>query len=103
MTGLDRDKVRRDFEDAVNLTATELKAWLDTEESRTVGWKGKDGKGSGESVGHASGRRILAILGKASGDLTGDELAHMRGSSAMCAVTGRRSRRTSPPRAGAIR
>jgi len=78
MAGLDRDKVRRDFEGAVNMTASELKAWLDTEESRAVGWKGKDGKGSGESVGHASGRRILAILGKDSGDLTGDDLAHMR-------------------------
>jgi hypothetical protein len=75
MAGLDRDKVRRDFEGAVNMTASELKAWLDTEESRAVGWKGKDG---GESVGHASGRRIVTILGKTKGELTDDDYAHMR-------------------------
>lgn len=78
MAGLDRDKVRRDFEASVNMSAPELKAWLDTSESRRVGWKGKDGKGNGESVGHASGRRILAILGKARDDLTDDDYAHMR-------------------------
>jgi hypothetical protein len=78
MAGLDRDQVRRDFEDSVNMTAPELKAWLETRESRGVGWKGKNGKGHGESVGHASGRRILAILGKARDDLTDDDYAHMR-------------------------
>lgn len=78
MAGLDRDKVLKDFEEAVNMTASELKSWLDTSESRAVGWKGKDGKGSGESIGHASGRRILAILNKAKRDLTDDDFAHMR-------------------------
>ena len=31
------------------------------EESAAVGWKGKDGDGPGESVGHASVRHIIAI------------------------------------------
>ena len=78
MTGIDRNKVRKQFAEAVNMTASELKAWLATKESRSVGWKGADGKGSGESVGHASGRRIVAILGKAGDDLTDDDYAHMR-------------------------
>jgi hypothetical protein len=78
MAGLDRDTIRRDFDGAVNMTAPELEAWLGTRESRAVGWKGEDGKGSGESVGHASGRRILAILDKAKKDLTDDDYAHMR-------------------------
>ena len=78
MPEFDRDRVRKDFEEAVNMTASELKAWLQTKESRAVGWKGEDGKGSGESVGHASGRRILAILGKRKTDLTDDDYAHMR-------------------------
>jgi hypothetical protein len=78
MAELDRDKVRKDFAEAVNMTASELKKWLSTKESRSVGWKGEDGKGTGESVGHASGRRIVAILGKNEADLTDDDCAHMR-------------------------
>jgi len=78
MPELDRVKVRKDFAEAVNMTASELNAWLRTKESRAVGWKGKDGSGSGESVGHASGRRIVAILGKTKAELTGDDYAHMR-------------------------
>jgi hypothetical protein len=77
MTELDRDKVRKDFDDAVNMTASELKKWLRTDESRAVGWKGATGEDSGESVGHASGRRILTILGKKD-ELTDDDFAHMR-------------------------
>jgi hypothetical protein len=78
MHELDRDKVRKDFAEAVNMTRSELKAWLQTKESRAVGWKGKDGKGSGESAGHASGRRIVAILCKTKAELTDDDYAHMR-------------------------
>ena len=77
MPELDRDEVRKDFFEAVNMTASELKAWLQTKESRAVGSKGKDGRG-GESVGHASGRRIVAILGKAKAELTDEDYAHMR-------------------------
>jgi hypothetical protein len=78
MQDLDRDRIRKDFAEAVNMTASELKAWLQTKESRSAGWKGKDGKGSGESIGHASGRRIVAILSKNMADLTDDDFAHMR-------------------------
>ena len=78
MVEIDKVKVRREFDAAVNMTASEIKAWLATKESRAVGFKGKDGKGSGESIGHASGRRIVAILGKTPGDLTIDDYAHMR-------------------------
>ena len=56
------------------MSARELEAWLETPESRKVGFK-RDG---GESVGHASGRRIVAILGKRAGELTDDDLLHMR-------------------------
>jgi hypothetical protein len=71
---LDRDTIRKDFDDAVNMTASELRKWLETRESRSVGWK-PDGA---ESVGHASGRRIVGILGKDKGGLTEDDYAHMR-------------------------
>ena len=75
---LDRDETVREFRDAVNITASELGKWLGTEESQEVGWKGEDGHGDGESVGHASGRRIVELLGKKRADLTDDDLAHMR-------------------------
>lgn len=77
MAGLDRDKVRKDFGEAVNMAPAELEKWLKTEESRKVGYKGKDGTAS-ESVGHASGRRIVRILRKTKDELTDDDYAHMR-------------------------
>jgi len=69
--------VRREFKAAVNMEAAELEEWLDTEDSRKVGYKGKDGSAS-ESVGHASGRRIASILRKANDELDEEDYAHMR-------------------------
>jgi len=77
MTLEDREKLRREFKEAVNMSAAELEDWLTTQESRTVGWKGADGK-AGESIGHASGRRIVTILRKSENGLTDDDYAHMR-------------------------
>ncbi|MEO6359154.1 MAG: DUF3140 domain-containing protein [Sphingomicrobium sp.] len=77
MPQLDRDRVAKDFHDAVNMTASELERWLTTKESRAVGFKGVDGKAK-ESVGHASGRKIVAILGKQANVLTDADYAHMR-------------------------
>ncbi len=71
----DPDTIRRDFADAVNMTATELEKWLDTDESRSVGQKSD---GSGESTGHESGRRIVDLLRTNKDDLSDDDLAHMR-------------------------
>jgi hypothetical protein len=71
---LDRDKVAADFASAVNMSAGELSEWLETQESRRVGFK-RDG---GESVGHASGRRIVEILGKRAAEVREDDLRHMR-------------------------
>ena len=63
-----------DFHDAVNMTASDLDAWLESDESRSVGDK-SDG---GESTGHASGRHIVRILHKKKDELTDDDRAHMR-------------------------
>ena len=70
----DPDKAIADFKAAVNMTARQLEDWLETDESKEVGYK--DG-GEGESVGHHSGRRIIAILGKKPADYTDDDLHHM--------------------------
>ncbi len=69
----DRDETLTAFRAAVNMTAGELETWLATEQSKAVGQS--DG---GESVGHASGRRIVTLLRKKKADLTGADLAHMR-------------------------
>lgn len=69
------DEVWDDWKDAVNMTASELESWLDTDESKAVGQKSG---GSGESTGHRSGRRIVEILRTNKGDLTDDDVAHMR-------------------------
>ena len=63
-----------EWTEAVNVTAGRLEAWLETEESRSVG----DTGGDGESTGHASGRRIVELLRTNKTDLTADDAAHMR-------------------------
>jgi hypothetical protein len=62
------------FHAAVNMSADEIEAWLETPESQKVGFRRE---GETESVGHASGRRIVALLRS---PLPPDEhdLAHMR-------------------------
>lgn len=77
MAKLDEDKVARDFSGLVNMTRAELASWLETDESRRVGWKGAKGKAA-ESIGHASGRRILSILAKKKSELGAADYEHMR-------------------------
>lgn len=77
MSELDRSAILADFRVAVNMSAAELKEWLGSAESRRVGWKGRDGK-SAESVGHASGRRIVEILQTETEALDGEDYRHMR-------------------------
>jgi hypothetical protein len=66
------------FKQAVNMTPAALEKWLATEESKEVGWKGADGHGSGESVGHKEGARIVAILHKNKGELDDADYADMK-------------------------
>lgn len=73
----DREQVAYAFAAVVNMSAAELEEWLETPASKRVGWKGAGGKAS-ESVGHASGRRIVGILRAEQADLTDDDYAHMR-------------------------
>ena len=68
------DEIWDDWQDAVNMTAKELSDWLDTPESQAVG----DKSGGGESTGHESGRRIVALLRARKGELEAEDAAHMR-------------------------
>ena len=74
----DHDAIYSAFNDVVNMTPAALEKWLATDDSKRVGWKGEDGKGAGESVGHKSGKRIVAIKHKAKAQLTEDDYAHMK-------------------------
>lgn len=71
----DRARILADFRSAVNMEADELERWLRTPESLRVG---QTKPGERESIGHASGRRIVEILGKAEAKLKDEDYGHMR-------------------------
>ncbi|MGX1494459.1 NhaP-type Na+/H+ or K+/H+ antiporter [Streptomyces tendae] len=70
----EREETWSDFREAVNMSPSRLDEWLATDESREAGQH----KDSGESTGHASGRRIAEILRTRKDDLTDDDYGHMR-------------------------
>jgi hypothetical protein len=71
----DHGRVRAAFLAIVNMSADEIEAWLETAESRSVGFTRP---GESESVGQASGRRVAAILRLPEETLDGGDFAHMR-------------------------
>ena len=77
LTGEERAEIAQRFAEAVNMDIPDLESWLETEPSHRVGWP-KDRAPGVESVGHASGRRILRILSTASAEWSDDDYRHMR-------------------------
>jgi hypothetical protein len=77
-TDLDDDAkrdLRTEFGEAVNMSASALRKWLDTGESRSVG---DTGGGDKESTGHAMGRHIVELRDKHAADLDDEDYARMR-------------------------
>lgn len=70
----DLEEIWGDWQEAVNMTASEIEKWLETDASRAVG----DKSSGGESTGHRSGRRIVDILRTKKADLSDSDVAHMR-------------------------
>lgn len=70
----EQKEVKHEFDQVVNMSATEIEKWLKTDESKAVGQK-KDG--DSESIGHKSGEKIIDILNKKAADLNEDDFAHM--------------------------
>jgi hypothetical protein len=70
----DQRDTRQEFDDLVNMTPKQLEDWLETDESKDVGWKDD---GGGESVGHASGRRIVELKRTKKDDLSDADYEHM--------------------------
>lgn len=64
----------QEFKEAVNMAPKELEQWLESDESQSVGQKSSE---DAESTGHASGRRIVALLRTKKADLTEDDEQHM--------------------------
>jgi hypothetical protein len=63
------------FKKLVNMSASQIEKFLETDESKKVGFKKE---GSDESVGHQSGRRIIKILRTPKSQLDESDYAHMR-------------------------
>ena len=72
---VDENAVYRSFHQAVNMSPSELEDWLETDQSLSVGIKRP---GASESVGHASGRRIVRLLRTRRPELEPDDYLHMR-------------------------
>jgi hypothetical protein len=68
------------------MSAKELQDWLSSEDSASSGWSKDDG--SGETVGHESARKIVAILknnpDKDPSKYEQDDIDHMRKVVAYC-------------------
>ncbi len=71
---MDDEEAITNFKKLVNMTPKNPDAWLETEESKKVGFK-EDGKG--ESVGHKSGQKIVKLLAKKVDDYTAADLKHV--------------------------
>lgn len=74
MNSEEKEEVYQEFKTLVNLQPQELEDFLETEESKSVGWS-EDG---GESVGHQSGRRIVKIKRTNKDELSNSQYQHMK-------------------------
>ncbi|KAM0556088.1 hypothetical protein ACHAPJ_006076 [Fusarium lateritium] len=74
------DEVIQEFNEVVNMTASELEKWLKSDDSNSAGWPKEDE--NGETVGHDSGRKIVEILKenpkKDPKKYTDEQVQHMR-------------------------
>jgi hypothetical protein len=66
------DDLWNDFHTVVNMTSRELQEWLMTRSA------GENAEALPDQAGTENGRRVLEILGKRRGDLTGDDVRVMR-------------------------
>jgi len=69
-----KKSLKRDFDEVVNMSASQLEKWLKTDESTSVG---QVKAGDNESIGHQSGHHIIDILNKKTSDLSDSDYTHM--------------------------
>ena len=63
-----------EFKKLVNMTASQLEKWLETDESKHTG----QDSGDGEAIGHKSGKQIIDILHKKKAGLAQDDYHQMQ-------------------------
>ncbi|KAI1417996.1 hypothetical protein F5Y13DRAFT_184508 [Hypoxylon sp. FL1857] len=82
----DKQTVIQEFNELVNMSASDLETWLKEGASESAGWSKSDG--SGETIGHESGRKIIEILkknpDKDPDKYEQDDIDHMRRVVAYC-------------------
>ena len=69
-----QQKILEDFQEAINMSASDIKQWLKTKESNSVGQKDKKGK----IKGRKSGKKIIKILNKDSSSYKRKDFKHMK-------------------------
>ncbi len=78
----ERHEIEAEFHRLVNMAPAKLRAWLQTEDSRSVGMTPDGarvtGAGQAEAVGHHMGERILDIRAKKRAELSDEDVADMR-------------------------
>ncbi|KAM0328742.1 hypothetical protein ACHAQA_005155 [Verticillium albo-atrum] len=83
-----KEEVISEFNSLVNMTASDLEAWLKSDDANSAGWPKDDADGDGETVGHDSGRKIVEILKanpeKKEDKYTDEQVEHMRKVVAYC-------------------
>lgn len=78
---MDNLTLHKNFKDHVNMSATELKKWLSTDDAKSVGWSKSGGKNTGistETEGYKSGKHIVRILGKKKTELDDEDYSRMK-------------------------
>lgn len=71
----EKEDIYKRFNKAVNMSASEIQNFLDSDASKKVGQKKG---GETESIGHRSGRHIIRILKTPKDKLTPDDYTHMK-------------------------
>ena len=74
MSSKSQQDIYDEFYDNVNMTPSEIEAWLDTEKSKSVG----QDSGDGESIGRKSAKKIIKIKRKKKDELTDSDYDHMQ-------------------------
>jgi hypothetical protein len=69
-----QQEIIENFQEAVNMNASEIKQWLKTKESNSVGQKDDKGK----TKGRESGKRIVKILKKDTSSYSKKDFQHMK-------------------------
>lgn len=74
MTDQEKEEIYKSFNEHVNMSPSELKDWLKTDEAKNSGQGSEDGK----SIGFQSGEKIVKIKEKHKADLFEQDYEHMQ-------------------------